>query len=321
MIHVKTFCTIASLLLFTASQARAEMPAVELHERKLAVSLGTLAQNYSFELGGGNAVTFEPNLASYLSLGVAYSGIIGLSYKTKSGSSDLLQQKGSTTYDDFRVNLPNRRFNVFLFYSRFKGFYVSNSHDFDPNLPTSAPYFLYPALYAQNMGANFTWVWNSERFSLAALMDMSERQVKSGGSWLIGGALTETIFRNDGPIIPSPAQPSYGDDAGMTEGRVRAFHLKVGYGYTDVFRNKWFLSGLASVGVGPQEVSISTPAHDDRHRRFRYSLYEVLLAGGYNGDRFFSGVNIYTTAATYKADQAEIVTKLTTGNIYLGTRF
>lgn len=309
------------LLAATTTAARAEMAHMEEFSRPFSVSVTSQAQNYSFDMSGGAALNYVPNVASRTVISANCAGLGGLSYGFRQSSGDNSSAKGATRYEDWRFNFPYRQLNVFAFYSRFRGFYLSNSNSVDSSLPTAAPYIKFPDLYAANMGVTFTWVWNPERFSLAAVMDFTERQLKAGGSLLVGLAVTETIFRNSGAIIPAQAKSAYGDDSEVYEGRVRALSAKVGWGYTDVYRRKWFTSFQGSIGVGPQEVRFSTSREDYSIYRLNLNLIELYGAAGYNGDRFFSGIKGSSAVAQYQADKAVIATSLVEVGFFVGTRF
>lgn len=298
--------------------AQAEMPAHETFARKLSAALGIQSENYSFSISGGeNELTFQPNVAARTVFTVNYAGLGGFTAGVRGKPEDESAQKGKTDYQDWRFNFPYRRFNVYLFYSRHTGFYLENSSALGI---TQSGYALFPDLYAQNMGGSFTWVWNPEKYSLAA-MDMTERQVKSGGSFLLGAAGAETIFRNSGALIPLQAKGGYEQDAEMYEGRVRSLSVKAGYGYTDVYRSRWMFSFLVNIGVGMEEIRISTPTEDYFLRKPGLTLVEGFGVAGYNGEQYFGGINAYATLSQYKAKKAQIASQLTTIGIIGGARF
>ncbi|MBX3020928.1 MAG: DUF4421 family protein [Bdellovibrionales bacterium] len=299
----------------------AEMPAHEEFARKLSLGIGTQAQSYSFNLAGGNGLTYAPNMGSLTVFSVNYAGIGGFSYGARQGLTDDERKRGNTDFQDFRFNFPYRQFNVFVFYSRYKGMYLENSSSIDSTLTSANPYIVFPDLFTQNMGVNLTWVYQPERFSLAAIMDLSERQIKSGGSLLFGLAATETLFRSDGAVIPFQVKDTYAEDAEMYEGRVRALSAKIGYGYTDVYRRRYFLTVLGTIAAGPQQVRISTPTEDYSILRLGLNIVEAYVIAGYNGERFFTGFSANTFTATYQAKKAEIRTSLVNGGAFFGVRF
>src|SRR5438128_1160349 len=103
------------------------------------------------------------------------------------------------------------------------------------------------------------------------MMDQTERQIKTGASLIVGISATETVFHNsNGPFIPVTVRSSYASDGDMYEGRVRALSMRGGGGCTWVFfkNRKWSTSLLGTIGVGPQQVTISTNAEDYTAYRF-----------------------------------------------------
>jgi hypothetical protein len=208
---------------------------------------------------------------------------------------------------------------LFLNYSQFQGFYIKDSHEVDSSWTSDQPYVQAPDLKSRTAGANFTWVLSPESFSLIAAMDQTERQEKSGGSFLLGAAATETVFEDSDEIIPSTVQVSYGRDAKLTEGRFMALTAKGGYGYTLVFYDKYFASLAAQFGVGTQRMSLKGTGFE-RTEWKQANKVDALLSAGWNGDNYYSGVSLTGDGTTFDTGPIKITTTLYAIKLYFGFR-
>lgn len=275
--------------------------------------------SYAFALGGGTNLQFEPNTSQLTVVGLQYSGVGGSSWGFRQAGKD--STKGSSKYDDYRFNFAFREFNVYLAYSRYTGFYLRNTKDVDPS--ATGDYDLFPNLYAENIAVHFTYVVNQKHFSLAAVMDQTERQIHSGASWILGLSGVQTTFHNSGgPFIPLEARASYAGDGEIYQGLVRSVSFRAGFGGTwSMFKNrKWFMSGLTSAGVGPQQVTISTTSENYTSYKFFFNQFDLFLSAGWNGDCWYAGLTVFASQSFYWGHKAQIASELASGGLFIGTR-
>jgi hypothetical protein len=300
----------------------AEPPAFLEFKEKWHVYFATDTQSYQFSLSGGKELDFKPNMNTLSVIGVNYAGLGGISLGFREGLDENARDKGSTKYDDLRFNLTYRQLNVFMVYSRYSGFYLDNTKDIANPAQTGPD--IYPGMTVQNIGVHLTYVLNPKRFSLAAMMDHTERQIRSGGSWLLGLSAVETGFHNDGPIIPPQARDGYASDGTIYGGQILSMSVRAGGGYTYCFggkNKKWFVSGLASAGVGPQQLKINTSTQDYTAFKFYLNQYDIRVSFGWNGDDWYAGLSGLSEESFYLAQTAKLTSEVGSGGLFIGTRF
>jgi hypothetical protein len=145
------------------------------------------------------------------------------------------ERLGKTESFDIQFHTYRRRMIVDLFFQRHKGFYSwGEEDDEDEGLAE-----LYPTLSAHNYGINFTYLFNGNRFSAKASFEQSERQLRSAGSWMVGGG-GYLSWLNGGNALLLNGQ---GIDDQLQLG------VNAGYGYAFVINSRWLLSGAITSGI------------------------------------------------------------------------
>jgi hypothetical protein len=289
--------------------------------KALHTKLGIDVPGYDLTFKGEDReIKFNPNVRALYSVGVSLQDFLGVNWGFRASQTEKEElKKGETDYDDWRINLAFHQFHLFLNYSQFKGFYIEDSHEVDNTWTSDLPYVQAPNLSSRTAGANFTWVVSPENYSLIAAMDQTERQEKSGGSFLLGAAATETVFRDSDEIIPASVQSAYGRDATLTEGRFMALSAKGGYGYTLVFNDKYFASLAVQIGYGTQRMSLKG-TNFDRTAWAQATKVDGLLSLGWNGDDYYSGISVSGDGTTFDTGPIDITTTLYAIKLYFGFR-
>lgn len=265
-------------------------------------------------------VEYQPNVGSPAGISLSYAGLFGFSYITEINEEKVTDDKGRTSYDDYRFTFAFDSFMVNLNYLRYHGFFIENSDQIDPSLPDDEPFIRRGDIKSSNVGGSFVYVFSAERFSLPAILDQTQRQEQSGGSWMAGASHSEFEFTGDSALIPDQVQDQFGSDATIFRGRFSTLSATLGYGYTWVFRSKFYISGLVMVGTGRQLRSYRTEnghVSDDG----RVEKFDARFGIGYNGDTFFLGAHSYGDATTFKTESIRIRAELLNFQIFWGFRF
>ena len=138
-----------------------------------------------------------------------------------------------------KINMEKRKVRIFqlhnfgryfvfgLFYQRYKGFY---SDDKETRLS--------PDRLLRQIGFQGTYIFNGSKFSAKAAFQHRERQLKSAGSFILGGGLYHY-------------KVNY-----TTEFNLRQINFKnlllglnTGYAYSWVVSDKWLMTCVASAGI------------------------------------------------------------------------
>ncbi|NDV79526.1 DUF4421 family protein [Dysgonomonas sp. 511] len=193
----------------------------------------------SVEQDEGASKTFIPNTPPNIGIGASINNTI-ISFGYGYGF-DFMRDKdlGKTKAFDLQIHNYGRKIVFDIFIQRYKGFYDEEDKD-TPEL--------YPDLEVRKYGIYGQYVFNNKRFSYQAAFNQNEKQIKSAGSFLLGGGVYKTRIRSDSSFV-------YED-----KNRIDNFQFGVsaGYAYTWVLGRYWDISASATAGINFGSEKFST---------------------------------------------------------------
>lgn len=249
---------------------------------------------------------YEPN--SLTSLGASISAKwISVSFSYGFKFLNDIEEMGKTKALDFQTHIYTRKFIVDLFAESYKGLYLDNTLDINPDY--SKPYYLRPDIDLKIFGASGFYIFNHQHYSAPAARVQSERQLKSAGSLLLGfegywgRAHADSVFA-----------PYFLEDDELPEIRgyddfsFLKFGPSVGYAYTLVIAKRFYtnLALTTNLSFGESathhtEIGEESEFKVDVGAFMRFSI-------GYNTPRWCLGMNlIYNIISTRTIENAPSV--------------
>jgi hypothetical protein len=143
-------------------------------------------RSLSFDVRNGDSdkVKYKPNNSYSLGLGV-YLFEISAEISFELPMNEKSQSTfGSTEAREIHANFLGNNWGVDVFRQRYDGFYFTMPSRTAPSVIVKRP-----DIELTNTGVNGIYAFNKRRFSLKSAYNYSERQLKSGGSFLITGNL------------------------------------------------------------------------------------------------------------------------------------
>lgn len=265
-------------------------------------------------------IKLEPNFRARLGAQVTFDNFIGLGFGFRASQDPEERiKKGDTEYYDWRFNLNFDPFILSLYQQKYRGFFVENSSAVDPSWNSSEPFLQQPDLRLEFQGLNLTYVMSPERYSLGAALHQTSRQTASGGSILLGGAISETKVSDPTGLIHSSVRSEFGSDQDIISGKFIAVTGKAGYGHTFVYNESWFLSAAFMLGVGVQRREYELPSESKKAWRSAYKG-DGILSAGYNGDKYFAGFLGYGDNTTFETESITFESTLWSLSLFFGSR-
>ena len=265
-------------------------------------------------------VRWQPNYRAKTGISVALDGIGGFSV---SGVSELAKEsaalKGDSRITDFRFRFPWRSFMLSLGYQKNQGFFVENTGSVDSSLP--GQFIKNPDMTLENKSLLAMFVVDSD-YSLAAFLDQSERQTKSGGSLLFVTKVAETSFRDESKaigLIPTAIRSRFQPEALVNQGQFRSMGAGVGYGYTQAFGQSGYASALGLVGWSAQNGRL-TDGTQDFSSSSTGGLLNLDVGLGMNGEENVFGLHVSMESSFYNTSATEVSTTLTSLTLFYGIR-
>jgi len=225
---------------------------------------GFLAKKLLFlvqEYGEGERV-FMPNNPVELGAGFSINNTV-LSFGYGYGF-DFMRDKeyGKTKSFDFQFHNYGRKHAFDFFFQQYKGFYMEDDK-------MDAEFVLCPDLEIKKYGVYGEYIFNNKKFSYKAAFDYSEKQLRSAGSFLIGGGIYYTDIKSDSSFFHNEKNTL----------KNFQFGISAGYAYTWVINRRFFLGGSASTGINFGNESFSRIGKDKLEV---YPSISARVSAGYN---------------------------------------
>ena len=290
------------------------------YDSVISVRINANSEIDFFEIkGDGFYYDIRPNVSISNKISLNYRFIslaFGFTPKFIPGNNDN-DMEGKTKAFSLGLQLhPNHWLQEFK-YAKIKGFYLYNTADNNAGwTPGKDPYIQFPDLKVQFFRGSTGYKFNPN-FSLSAISSLTERQIKSSGSFI--PFLNYEYF-----IIDNKSK----NTAQQTSQRTNNFSLvaSLGYMYTFVIGSKFYTSLGVFPGGGFQYTHLLTRMPDGNLEN-NYTDPVLRLAEkaaiGYNSKKFFTGAEISLSQASHNQKNSSVQTKATRAyfQVFLGYRF
>jgi hypothetical protein len=268
-------------------------------------------RSLSFEVGPrGNtnqAIRYKPNNSYSAGIGLYLFEVaaeISFAIPISEGSQVTY---GNTDVRELRANVAGNAGGADVFLQRYKGFYYESGR---------SRFVKRPDLELSSAGLNGIFVFSKNQFSLRSAYNFSERQKKSGGSFILTGNLSTFHVRADSAIrLSKSAGP-----AGFQNLRTTTLSLAGGYTYSFVY-HAFFLNGTFSIGPAHHWVQYNRASDKTRYDITINTYHDLRLAIGYNSDRFFGGIAWLAQSRNIRFDEVAFSDTLANLRLMAGYRF
>jgi hypothetical protein len=198
----------------------------------------------------GYSLDYRPNTNLNVGFGATYRwATLNLAYGFDFLNPDT--EKGKTHHIDLQFHGYGTKIQIDGFAQFYRGFFLPKG------LATAAGgYYQRPDIRVNELGASVQYIVNHTQFSFRSTYLLNDWQKKSAGSWLFGFEVYAGRVKADSALVPRVLQKG---DGSQQETFRSYFELgpNVGYAYTWVFREHFFVTGALSqsldYGVGTSE--------------------------------------------------------------------
>jgi hypothetical protein len=177
-------------------------------------------------------VKYVPNNPSGIGFGIIYGNLLlsinsGLNFNQYTGKN-----YNRTKYNDIQLHRFGKKYAADLFVQQYRGFYIENK-EIDINKMDC------PDLKILQTGIVGQYIFNSNKFSYRAAFYQNEKQLKSAGSFLLGGGFYYFRINSDSTFIVG------------NEKYIESYQwgINAGYAYNKVINKHWLASGSMTAGI------------------------------------------------------------------------
>lgn len=253
----------------------------------------SLSQEYSAK--AIQDFSLQPNTPVNLGLGFSWknlsiSGSYGFPFMAD-------KTKAKTRSFDFQYHYYARKFLMDVFVQNYRGY----NRVFEDN---DEVYIEASDVRITQYGVHGMYIFNNQKYSYKAAYNLSERQLKSAGGFLLGGGIFQSRIRSDSTLV-------------LRDGKNHLdnfqFGVSGGYGYTWVFKKNFFVAGSITVGLN---------AGVDRIDLFGKQKSEVYpnvfprASAGYHANTWSVGISALTNKTSVLVSN-KVLTSLDSGTFQL----
>ena len=262
------------------------------------------------QLGGfrdAKPLIYRPNSRVNLGVGASYRALtlnIGVGIPVLNEDD---AQKGKTRYLDAQANIYTQHWATNLFLQRYQGYYVDTYTKAELGWDQQTYYPTRPDIVEYNVGVSTVHVFNSKRFSYRAAFNQDAWQRHSQGTFLAGGYATYFNLKADSSLVPQKLDHLYEPGLHMRQGGFWDIGPSLGYAYTLVVKEHWFLTGSVVLGGGlsvQHAVTDEDLAQDVFKTTAGLGWHGQFRAGaGYNSARYYVGMSFNQENIGYLIDE------------------
>jgi hypothetical protein len=224
---------------------------------------------------------------------------------------------GQSDASDIQLNIIGKKWGIDAYVQKYSGFYIE-----DPNVKVVAnqPYPQRADIDTRNNGININYTFNNKKFSFRSAYNFIDRQLQSAGSFLLFATVNGFKVAGDSAILGKPYNGVFGDASRINKISVTSLGVAPGYTYSLIYKG-FFLNGTLAFGPSHNWLSYSLEDGGTKHDIKFDGYLSARIGIGYNGDRFFGGMNFISQGRTARFDNLELVNSNSTFKVLIGYRF
>jgi len=285
------------------------------------ISIKILANNKfnSFRLWDqsiNSSIRYRPDLGVNLGIGAAYKWL-ALDVAFNVGVNE--ENISNSIYRDIQFRILTSKHYFRLRYQYYYGYKVDQVWTEEPY--QLEDYEIRTDTRTMQFGIQYLYAFNYGKFSIKAPFAMNERQKKSAGSFIAGIGFQMFALDADSSLIPNELELSAAAWNNFSQWNVASATASFGYMYSLILKERFFLTLGLIPGMGISNGDYWAGERNRMKASFTLRL-KTMNAIGYNGNRFFVGVQLIA-GINYIPLEKEIKGNIMEGRsaLFLGYRF
>jgi hypothetical protein len=270
---------------------------------------------------------YRPSVLNSLGISVAFKDF-GIGYSFKVAQNPLIaSRQGKSEYTNLQISSFGKKIGYDVFYQDYKGYFISNLDitsvknlvNSIKTLTSGDTLLRRDDMEFQNYQANVYYASNSSKFSYRSAFVFDERQLKSGGSFIVNGALGYTVAKADSSIIPSDDKIGFNPRAYYNRMSFYSLAVTPGYAYSLIFPSGLYATASASALVGLFYYDAFTETfNNDGLSYFLKGI--VRFSAGYHTDKCIAGVAASGDVQGFNTKYVQFRTSVIDVSFFLGYR-
>ncbi len=228
---------------------------------------------------GIKALRYKPNTPMTMGLSASY-GVLTLNVGfTAPFFQPNIAETGKSKVLDLQTHIYARDWVIDLYGQFYKGYHATPKGYGSTN---PSAYYIRPDMRVNLLGASVYRLLNGEQFSYRASILQNEWQKKSAGSLLLGFEAYTGRAKGDSALVPGSLSSTF-RQKDITKMRFTEFGPGIGYAYTYVYEENYFITGSLTA-MGDVSFVKETSEYGSARRTTVSPNVMVRIVAGYNSD-------------------------------------
>lgn len=262
-------------------------------------------------------LTFSPNIRFQTGLGfylfeIGFQFIVAIPRPASS-----IEEYGESNSFDIQASLVGKNWDVELFQEDYKGYYLEDSQ---VPIPSGVPKLQRRDIATSNRGISAIYFSNKQKYSVRAIYNFYERQLRSAGSPLVSLSFNQFTLNADSLVYNQYHQNTLDAQGGFDHMKYETVALAAGYGYNLVLHKNWFIGSNVAVGPVLQFFDYSKQSNQNSLVAVRPYI-NWRITGGLNSERFFAGVTYTYQSVEIDYENVHLSSRNGTFRLVIGYRF
>ncbi|MES2593112.1 MAG: DUF4421 family protein [Bacteroidota bacterium] len=297
---------------------------IKAYPKKFIISIPLSARLMHFDMvdwGTNKQLQYTPNFKYEVGIGLSSRWSTFITNTGIAVFNGNKNEKGVTKYRDYQLNLYGQRTTSDISYQNYQGFYIRNTNEFIPE--KNDTFEVRKDVRAQLFATSTYYIFNYKKFSYRSTFAFTETQLKSAGSFLLGGYYTIFGVSSDSSLVSGQFAPFFDTLSLINKGSAQTFGLNGGYIYTYVKENFYATTSIVP-GFGLEQTTYNRFDNELKYRSpYNPSAKISLRFGfGYDTGKFYYGLmGIYDYFFSFSKTNCTFNYNTGKARIFVGYRF
>jgi len=331
MHHLKPFFVLIFLVNFSISRASytfskellpVDSSSITSYRDKLGLYIYSIRKFRTYELKNTNLgmkLKFDPNGQTNLGMGFNYKWMgIGLAVGIPFFNRDD-EVFGHTQRFDIQLNLFSKLYGINAYYQKYRGFYLSNTRDFQ--IWNKKKYPVITDMQCTSMGISAFYWFNNNKFSYKAAYVRNETQNRSAGGFVLGIFADADVVYAPSGFIPSELPDSLSAIFNFNGYSTYVIGVNLGYAYTLKLFKRFFINLSLAPGVGYRYLSIWNNIGKNKTKPDISGSIKGKVSMGMETKHFYFGASSIAGIESFKYEEVDISSTAGQIRFYVGKRF
>ncbi len=299
---------------------------IKSYANKLGIYFYNISKSSRFEFLDHElkkSINYRPNENVNLGLGFNYKWLGAAMAANFSFINNDNDYRGMTRSLDLQAEMFPKNWLVSASIQLYKGYYWSNPQSFYPDWNADDSLFIRDDIFTYSLGTTAVYVLNNSKFSYKAPFANTEQQLKSAGSFLLGGTVSLYGVYADKPILPEAITELYPEAAKIARLNSFLWGALAGYSYNlvihkNLYANLTLMAGLNYQRVRTYDVNEQALVANGKvagNGAARFAL-------GYNTDKWYVGMMTYNnTYILRNTNRVDVNYQVSRFRFFYGRRF